>query len=211
MLMAAGEIAMRRKDDVITVVSPDSAGTFSQVAGVLSLHGLDVLTARAHSDEQGMAASEFRIILPEDGIAWRTLKTDLGRALAHQLAIESRLVERAKTYRRRRRTQAQPPEPPNEAASAYHRTAAMARDNASLARTDAAFDAPKLVAMLAAKGPAEMSELLAKPDVNVTNAKDKFTMLSVVAKTDEAPAVTAGSSAGNPTKGVALLVAPSAS
>ena len=112
MLMAAGEIAMHRKDDVITVVSPDSAGTFSQVAGVLSLHGLDVLTARAHSDEQGMAASEFRIILPEDGIAWRTLKTDLGRALAHQLAIESRLVERAKTYRRRRRTQAQQPEPP---------------------------------------------------------------------------------------------------
>jgi [protein-PII] uridylyltransferase len=112
MLMAAGEIAILRKDDLITVVSPDSAGTFSQVAGVLSLHGLDVLTARAHSDEQGMAASEFRIIIPEGGITWRTFKTDLGRALAHQLAIESRLIERAKTYRRRRRTQAQPPEPP---------------------------------------------------------------------------------------------------
>ena len=44
----------------------------------------------------------------------------------------------------------QPPEPPNEAASAYHRTAAMARDNASLARTDAAFDA--LAAGLKASG-----------------------------------------------------------
>jgi len=32
--------------------------------------------------------------------------------MSHQLAIESRLVERAKTYRRRRRTQAEQPGPP---------------------------------------------------------------------------------------------------
>ena len=112
MLMAAGEIAVSRRDDLITVVSPDSEGVFSQVAGVLSLHGLDVLTATAHSDELGMAASQFRIVKPESGFNWRSLKTDLGRALAHQLAIESRLAERAKTYRRRRRTQAQQPGPP---------------------------------------------------------------------------------------------------
>lgn len=112
LLMAAGEIAVARRDDLITVVSPDSAGVFSQVAGVLSLHGLDVLTATAHSDEQGMAASQFRIVMPTAGLNWRTLKADLARALAHQLAIESRLVERAKTYRRRRRTQAEQPGPP---------------------------------------------------------------------------------------------------
>lgn len=112
LLMAAGEIAVDRRDDLITVVSPDSAGVFSQVAGVLSLHGLDVLTATAHSDEQGMAASQFRIVLPKAGMNWRSLKTDLSRALAHQLAIESRLAERAKTYRRRRRTQAEQPGPP---------------------------------------------------------------------------------------------------
>ncbi len=112
MLMAAGDIAVSRRDDLITVVSPDSAGVFSQVAGVLSLHGLDVLTATAYSDALGMAASQFRIVQPESGVNWRSLKTDLSRALAHQLAIESRLVERAKTYRRRRRTQAQQPGPP---------------------------------------------------------------------------------------------------
>lgn len=112
LLMAAGEVAVGRRDDFITVVSPDSAGVFSQVAGVLSLHGLDVRTATAHSDELGMAASQFRIVLPEAGINWRSLKADLARAMAHQLAIESRLVERAKTYSRRRRTQAQQPGPP---------------------------------------------------------------------------------------------------
>ncbi len=111
-LMAAGEVDIARRGDVITVVSPDTAGTFSQVAGVLSLHGLDVVSAQAHSGEQGMAASQFRIVVPETGIKWRSVRTDLEHALSHQLAIEARLAERARTYRRRRRTQARQPGPP---------------------------------------------------------------------------------------------------
>jgi [protein-PII] uridylyltransferase len=111
-LMAAGGVAIVRRKDLITVVGPDAAGTFSQIAGVLSLHGLDVVSAQAHSDEAGVAASQFRIVEPESGFSWRSVKADLGRALAHELAIEPRLVERAKTYRRRRRTQAQQPAPP---------------------------------------------------------------------------------------------------
>ena len=42
-MMAAGGIDITRDGDLITIVGPDSAGTFSQVAGVVSLHGLDVL------------------------------------------------------------------------------------------------------------------------------------------------------------------------
>ena len=109
--MAAGEIDLHRDGDLITVVSPDSTGTFSQVAGVLSLHGLDVVTARAHSDEQGMAASQFRVST-EGEVNWRSLKSDLRKALDHELAIDARLAERAQTYRRRRRLQAQAPGPP---------------------------------------------------------------------------------------------------
>jgi [protein-PII] uridylyltransferase len=110
--MAHGDVDISRVDDFITVVSPDSAGTFSQVAGVLSLHGLDVLTARAHSDEQGMAASQFRVISSTGELNWRALKSDLRKGLSHELAIEARLVERAKTYRRRRTLQADTPGPP---------------------------------------------------------------------------------------------------
>jgi [protein-PII] uridylyltransferase len=110
--MAAGEVDIRCADDLITVVSPDHAGTFSQVAGVLSIHGLDVVSAQAHSDEQGMAASEFRVVVPDAGMKWRTVRTDLVRALDHELAIEARIAERAKTYRRRKRLQAVPPGPP---------------------------------------------------------------------------------------------------
>jgi [protein-PII] uridylyltransferase len=111
--MAAGELAVTRSGDVITVVSPDAAGTFGRIAGVLSLHGLDVVSAQAHSDEGGMAASQFRIVVPAGKVNWRAVKTDLGRALEHRLAIEARLAERASTYRRRRRTQAAAPAPPS--------------------------------------------------------------------------------------------------
>ena len=111
--MAAGEVDVRLDDDLITVVAPDSTGLFGQVAGVLSLHGLDVVTARAHSDEQGMAASQFRVALGSSGeLRWEALEADLLAGLAHQLAIEARLVERAKTYNRRRRQQAHAPGPP---------------------------------------------------------------------------------------------------
>ena len=112
-VMAGGEVHLSRTDDVITVVSPDASGTFSRIAGVLSLHGLDVVSAQAHSDEGGMAASQFRIVAPDGGLNWRSVKADLSRALEHRLAIEARLAERAATYRRRRRTQAAAPGPPS--------------------------------------------------------------------------------------------------
>jgi [protein-PII] uridylyltransferase len=111
-VMAAGEIEVTRRDDLITVVNPDAPGNFSRIAGVLSLHGLDVVTARAHSDEQGMAAAQFRYVVPRSEPRWTAIDDDLRRALAHQLALEARLAERAKTYRRRRRTQASEPMPP---------------------------------------------------------------------------------------------------
>ena len=84
-------------------MAPDRPGLFSRVAGVLSIHGLDVLGAQAHSDEQGMAANEFRVAPPRDGVIdWTRVAGDLERAIAGQLAIEARLAERARTYRRRR-------------------------------------------------------------------------------------------------------------
>jgi len=106
-LMGEGITAIRTTEDRVTVVAPDRPGLFSRVAGVLSLHGLDVLSAEAHSDDavagrQAMAANEFRLVPPRDGIKWDRVVSDLQRALDGQLAIEARLAERAKTYRRRK-------------------------------------------------------------------------------------------------------------
>jgi [protein-PII] uridylyltransferase len=113
--MAVGAVDVRREADLITVVSPDRTGSFSRVAGVLSLHGLDVISAQAHSDEHGMAASQFRVVSDDADLKWRSVKSDLARALANELAIEARLAERATAYRRRKQTQAKPPGPPRVA------------------------------------------------------------------------------------------------
>ncbi len=88
--------------DRLTIVSPDRPGLFCKIAGVLSLYGLDVVAAQAHSDEQGMAASEFRVIPPRFPIDWEPVTRDLALAAKGRLAIEARLADRARSYRRRR-------------------------------------------------------------------------------------------------------------
>lgn len=99
--MGSGKTSVVTDGDRVTVVAPDRPGLFASVAGVLAIHGLDVLGAQAHSDEQGMAASEFRVAVPDHGLTWDRVARDLQRALDGQLAIEARLAERARTYRRR--------------------------------------------------------------------------------------------------------------
>ncbi|MFM7755410.1 MAG: [protein-PII] uridylyltransferase, partial [Actinomycetota bacterium] len=111
-MMATGATDVRTEETAITVVSPDRPGTFSRVAGVLALHGLDVLGAQAHSDEQGMAASHFRVAVPSHGpIEWDPVVVNLHRALHGELAIEARLAERATTYKSRRRSAGAPSAP----------------------------------------------------------------------------------------------------
>ena len=84
-------------DDRIVVVYRDVPGAFSRIAGVLSLHGLDVITARAPlrraaARPGGMGASEFRVHVPRAGIDWEPIRRDLARAVRGELAIEARLA-----------------------------------------------------------------------------------------------------------------------
>lgn len=111
-MMASGDTQVRTEDNAVTVVSSDRPGTFSRVAGVLALHGLNVLGAQAHSDEQGMAASRFRVAVPTHGpIDWDPVRANLQRALRGELALEARLAERAITYKRPRRSAGAPAAP----------------------------------------------------------------------------------------------------
>lgn len=113
-LMGAMRTAVRTQGDLLTVVAPDRPGLFSRVAGVLSLHGFDVLGAQAFSDEQGMAASEFRVAPPPEGRdehRWERVRVDLEHALQGRLAIEARLAERARAYQRRTTGAASSPPP----------------------------------------------------------------------------------------------------
>ena len=52
-----------------------------------------------------MAASRFRVQVPTHGpIEWEPVIEDLQRALRGELALEPRLAERARSYKRRRRS-----------------------------------------------------------------------------------------------------------
>ena len=102
-------MAQRRRiieavDDQIVIVSPDRLGLFARVAGVLSLNGLTVLEAAAQSADNQMAIEQFRVQSNfTNEIAWDRVIRDLEKALDGRLALEARLAERSRTYRRPRR------------------------------------------------------------------------------------------------------------
>jgi [protein-PII] uridylyltransferase len=101
-LLAAGEPRIVPEGDRLTVVTTDRHGLFSRVAGVLSLHGLDVLDAAA-TTEGGAALQVFRVQSSfGPTFTWDKVVRDLERGLAGQLAIRARLAERARTYGHRR-------------------------------------------------------------------------------------------------------------
>lgn len=100
-LMAAGRRHVAAEGDTITVISADSRGLFSRVAGVLALHGLEVRAADAAA-EHGMAIEQFQVTSRFGPmIAWDRVTAHVDAALDQRLAIEARLAERVRTYRAR--------------------------------------------------------------------------------------------------------------
>ncbi len=87
--------------DSLTVVAEDRPGLFSRVAGVLALHGLEVLAAATDPSEPGWASSTFRVVDPRrDQPPWDRVTADLDRVLDSRLALQARLAERRRTYDR---------------------------------------------------------------------------------------------------------------
>jgi [protein-PII] uridylyltransferase len=102
-LLQGGEQAIVAESDKLTVVTPDRHGLFARVAGVLSLHGLDVVEAMV-ATEEGWAIEVFRVVSSfGPTFSWHKVVADLERALAGRLAIRARLADRARTYGSRRR------------------------------------------------------------------------------------------------------------
>lgn len=84
----------------LTVRLSDRRMMFSRIAGVLSLNGLDVLSATANT-EDGMAIEEFEVHSAHGSdIRWAEVERQLALALKGHLALEARLAERERTYRR---------------------------------------------------------------------------------------------------------------
>jgi len=97
-LLAAGRQHIVAEGPRLTVVTPDRHGVFNRVAGVLALHGLDVLEAAA-ATEGSMALEVFRVESSlGQAYSWPSVVQDLERALAGRLAVRARLADRARRY-----------------------------------------------------------------------------------------------------------------
>ncbi len=96
---AEGRLVVEAAGRQATVVGPDRPGLFCGVAGVLALHGLDVLAARAWSSDDGMALEHFHVE-PANGREpdWRAVEADMVRALDGAISLEARLADRARQY-----------------------------------------------------------------------------------------------------------------
>jgi [protein-PII] uridylyltransferase len=101
--LRSGVQAIEPDGERLTVVTPDRPGLFARVAGVLALHGLDVVEA-AVATEGGWAIEVFTVASSfGPTFSWDRVVADLQRALAGRLAIRARLADRARTYGSRRR------------------------------------------------------------------------------------------------------------
>lgn len=111
-LLAARSPCLRTEGPTLTLVAADRPGLFSRVAGVLSLHGLQVVAAGARSDDAGWALERFRVAAMGEGAPravrpeerWEAVRADLERVLEGRLALHARLAERARAYRPARRS-----------------------------------------------------------------------------------------------------------
>jgi len=93
----------------ITVVQDDRPGAFSRVAGVLTLSGLDIGGASAHTFD-GVALSQF--VVHHDQFDVARLEQQLLLGTTGRIALEARVDERRHTYRRSfKRTSANPVQP----------------------------------------------------------------------------------------------------
>jgi [protein-PII] uridylyltransferase len=84
--------------DELDVVALDAPGWFSKVAGVLALHGGQVLAADAFARSDGIAIDTFRVQRPEGatGSWWARVEGDLVDAAVGRLAVRARVGRKAR-------------------------------------------------------------------------------------------------------------------
>jgi [protein-PII] uridylyltransferase len=96
-----GTLLVQGRGMSVTIAAPDRPGLFSRVAGTLTIHGLDVLAARAWLDDDGVALEEFDVQPAFGGEPdWAEVEADLSRALAGRLSLDAGVADRAQRYAR---------------------------------------------------------------------------------------------------------------
>jgi [protein-PII] uridylyltransferase len=86
----------------VTVVARDRPGLLSLIAGALSTSGINILSARAFTTEDGVALDMF-VVEPAfqgeiDEDRWRRFRTDLRRAIEGRISLDHRIREKRLYY-----------------------------------------------------------------------------------------------------------------
>lgn len=83
----------------LTFIARDRRGLFSDLAGVLALHSLNVLAAQIYTWRDGTAVDIFQVTRPLDPLApqriWYRVHQDLVRVFQGTLPLQARLAEKA--------------------------------------------------------------------------------------------------------------------
>jgi len=83
----------------VTFLAKDRPGLFSDIAGVLSLHNINILSARVYTWRDGTAVGIIRVTQPLDSISpgriWEKVRRDLKNTFAGKLSLAYRLREKA--------------------------------------------------------------------------------------------------------------------
>ena len=83
----------------VTFLANDRAGLFSDVAGVMALNNINILSARIYTWRDGTAVDIFTVTPPLDPIRteeiWERIKRDLAEAFQGKLALSERLQQKA--------------------------------------------------------------------------------------------------------------------
>jgi [protein-PII] uridylyltransferase len=83
----------------ITFLSEDKPGLFSNIAGVLALNNINILSADIYTWRDGTAVDVLRVTNPQDSLfvqeAWNKISEDLKDALTGRVPLESRLQQKA--------------------------------------------------------------------------------------------------------------------
>ena len=97
-MMRRGMIRVEGKGDLLTIMELDRPGIFGRVAGALSLCGLDVFEAVAHT-EYGMVVAVFRVAPSTTReIDWDSVCVFVQDSVRGRVAIAARLSERMRMY-----------------------------------------------------------------------------------------------------------------
>lgn len=81
----------------LTIVSEMTQGLLFKVAGLLTLHNLDIIAAQVFVKKNGIMILDFQCVSRVTGyeVNWDEIYRDLNRLLEHKLALDYRLAKRA--------------------------------------------------------------------------------------------------------------------